>query len=520
MYPNRGSIGNSAARKVLAVMALVTVITACAENSSTTTTEAPTTTTLPVVTCDAANPCGPGDTGPGGGIIIYASATTFKCGPTREDDCNFLEVAGPGWAKDMTMPTGCSISVKAIDPVCPWGDTRPTPTLTNGLLLDGGAGYVNSLRIISANPAENTAATISRSYQGGGLSDWYLPSVLEIEALCSFVHEKIVSKFETVCEKPLEKFIDGKRTLEVVIDARFSSGIHWTSNVMSGNTESKQAVITDLTFSDERGFESRETAHYVRPVRAFGGSVRTATATTVKATTTTVRATTTTMRTNPTTVVATTSTIATTTLAPTTTIRSCAQGGSCVVGDTCPGGGTVYFVSSAGFMCGADTASTTCHYLEASPTNWKASTGLSANCVSPDSVTASCVWGTANPSVNTSGSVGAGFENNRQITLNVSVLSAWATVVSRAYQGGGKTDWHLPSQHELDELCKYANGKTTGVTTTSCSAGTIITGFTNKVYWSSNDSGGGTAIAINFATGAQTYPVKTDAYLIRPIRAF
>jgi len=130
------------------------------------------------------------------------------------------------------------------------------------------------------------------------------------------------------------------------------------------------------------------------------------------------------------------------------------------------------------------------------------------------------VWGTANPFVNTSGAVGAGFENNRQIVLNVSVLSAWATIVSRAYQGGGKDDWHLPSQHELDELCKYANGKTTGVTTTSCSAGTIITGFTDKVYWSSNDSGGGTAIAINFATGAQTFPLKNSAYLIRPIRAF
>ena len=520
MYPNRGSIGNSAARKVLAVMALLAVITACADNSSTTTTEAPTT-TLPAVTCDATQPCGAGDTGPGGGIIFYASTTTFKCGPTREENCNFLEAAGPGWAKDMTLPTGCSIADPAKDPMCPWGNTSSSLNSSNLVYL-GGAGYANSLLIIARSPAENTASRIARSYQGGGQSDWYLPSTMELLALCEFAHGQVVSKFSEWCDNEAN-----------TLDPRFSPGGHWTSNV-SGEASHNRAFFVALSGDRPYSLANRDSTNYVRPVRAFGGSVRTVTATTVKATTTTVRAiTTTTVRTATTNVATTlatrtTSTVATTTLAPTTTstvaptttIRSCAQGGSCVVGDTGPGGGTVYFVSSAGFSCGASTARSTCNYLETSPTNWKASTGLSANCVSPDSVTASCVWGTANPTVDTSGAVGAGFENNRQITLNVGVLSAWATVVARAYQGGGKTDWHLPSQHELGELCKYANGKTTGDKETRCSAGTIITGFTNHVYWSSNDSGNGTAIAINFSTGAQTFPLKTSAYLIRPIRAF
>lgn len=478
------------ARKLVAFTAVLAVISAC-ESSSSTTTQAPattttTTTTVPIQACTDTKDCSVGSTGPGGGIVVYVSPTEFACGTKMTQKCNMVEMAPSGWANTVTVPNGCTLNATDTDPKCPWG-LLGLNTNNFGLSSTLGSGLDNTLLMIERDSAPATAASIAHSYRGGGFSDWSLPSEYEGRAICNYAQRKstLVPSNMSSCRA------------ETTGDWASIPSQYWMSYRLA-NTNAQYGGRISMKASWPISGESRNVLLPVRPVRTFLGPT-VATTTSTIAPTTTARA--------------------TTTLAPTTTIKTCAQGGTCVVGDRGPGGGTVYYVSTAGFTCGESLAST-CHYLEVSPTDWKASTPSSANCVNPDSLNASCVWGTTTPYVNTSGAVGQGRENNRQITLNVSVLSAWATVVSRAYQGGGKSDWFLPSQHELDELCKYANGKPTGNQQVGCTAGTIQSGFNNMTYWSSNDSGSGTAIAINFGTGQQSFPAKTNAYLIRPIRAF
>jgi hypothetical protein len=181
----------------------------------------------------------------------------------------------------------------------------------------------------------------------------------------------------------------------------------------------------------------------------------------------------------------------------------------------------VYFVSTDGFACGVDM-SARCRYLEYAPTSWVANTPTTANCTTVDANNVKCAWNTASPSAyaDTSGAVGNGRKNTQSIITTAGALTAVAAVVSTMYRGGGKSDWFLPSQHELEEMCKYANGKPTGNERVACSAGTLRSDFVTGHYWSSNDGGGGTAIEIDFATGQQNFPMKTMLFIVRPVRAF
>jgi hypothetical protein len=100
-----------------------------------------------------------GDPGPGGGTIFYVGTEFIVNG----QPCHYLE-AGPSlglhpWSSNMD-PTGAT------------GD-------------EIGTGWSNTETIISAlndkDPA--SAAHIARAYNGGGLSDWFLPSLYELFAL-------------------------------------------------------------------------------------------------------------------------------------------------------------------------------------------------------------------------------------------------------------------------------------------------------------------------------------------------
>lgn len=53
-----------------------------------------------------------GDPGPGGGEIFYVSSEEFLCGPTLNDDCNYLEAAPSDWSSNW--------SYFAIDPYVSW----------------------------------------------------------------------------------------------------------------------------------------------------------------------------------------------------------------------------------------------------------------------------------------------------------------------------------------------------------------------------------------------------------------
>ena len=114
------------------------------------------------LTCATGGTCTLGQTGPGGGIVFYDAGSTQTWG-------RYLEIAPTGWyGTTETLTTGSWCSVNRVE----------TATLT-GI----GDGYANSVMLASSCGSASNAATMARSYSGGGYSDWYLPSYDEAAAL-------------------------------------------------------------------------------------------------------------------------------------------------------------------------------------------------------------------------------------------------------------------------------------------------------------------------------------------------
>ena len=118
--------------------------------------------------------------------------------------------------------------------------------------------------------------------------------------------------------------------------------------------------------------------------------------------------------------------------------------------------------------------------------------------------------------------IGSGLANTIAITAVGSGGTAYhAAPVTRAFRGGGKSDWFLPSRDELNELCKYARQQTTGNTATLCtSANSLRTGFTSGNYWSSSELDAATSTYQRFTDGTRGARNKAEADSVRPVRAF
>ncbi|MDR0584510.1 MAG: hypothetical protein LBG57_09210 [Treponema sp.] len=150
------------------------------------------------------------------------------------------------------------------------------------------------------------------------------------------------------------------------------------------------------------------------------------------------------------------------------------------VGDTGPGGGKIFYVSPAGFTSNG----VTCHYLEATvsdlgPAEWGAN-------------------GTA---------IGTGYTNTQTIITALSSgtpESGRAAQLAAAYNGGGFTDWFLPSQDELQEL--YQSG---------------LTGLSPSIWSSTEDSVNQGRSCGDVGSGFSAWDdLKTTSLGFRPIRAF
>jgi hypothetical protein len=184
----------------------------------------------------------------------------------------------------------------------------------------------------------------------------------------------------------------------------------------------------------------------------------------------------------------------TTTTAPTTTTTTtvapvaCADGGVCVVGDTGPGGGKVFYVHASGmFACGATLAST-CKYLEAALSDRSSGVAWCSNTTSALGTT-----GTA---------IGTGMANT---TTADTTCTTGAIQIAADYTNNSKTDWHLPSKDELNQL--YIQRATVG-------------GFPPSTYWSSSERNALIAWTQNFASGIQYDEFKDVTFYVRPVRAF
>lgn len=102
--------------------------------------------------------------------------------------------------------------------------------------------------------------------------------------------------------------------------------------------------------------------------------------------------------------------------------------------------------------------------------------------------------------------IGSGQANTAAIISSQGAIETnYAAGIARAYNGGGYSDWYLPSKDELNKL--YLNR-------------TAVGGFANTFYWSSTEIGLEDAWAQSFNTGTQGYDDKSLLIHVRAIRAF
>ena len=367
------------------------VMPACTTPTTTpTTTTAPTTTTTTTVApvaCADGGVCAVGDTGPGGGKVFYVSATNFTstgsdCGTT----CKYLEAAPSDQSSGVAW---CSNTTSALG--------------TTGTAI--GTGMANT------TTADTTCTTgaiqIAADYTNNSKTDWHLPSKDELNQL--YIQRATVGGFP-----PSTYWSSSERNALIAWTQNFASGIQYDE-------------FKDVTF-------------YVRPVRAFGGTL------------------------------------------------ACADGGVCAVGDTGPGGGKVFYVSATNFTSTGSDCGTTCKYLEAAPSDHSSGTEWCSNSTSALGTT-----GTA---------IGTGMANT---TTADTTCTTGAIQIAAGYTNNSKSDWHLPSKDELNQL--YIQSAAVG-------------GFSTVAYWSSSEVGASFAWLQHFGAGIQASITKGNAYYVRPVRAF
>ncbi len=204
---------------------------------------------------------------------------------------------------------------------------------------------------------------------------------------------------------------------------------------------------------------------------------------------------------------------------------TCAQGGTCSLGSTGPGGGKVFYISTT-----PNTAATPWHYMEVAPSTWNGgadSTMQWWTCFAAGWVK-ELTAGTTGISSNTKSTVGKGFSNTKMI---LGMCGYGAAQMSASYNGGGKSDWFLPSLDELNQLCKWARGIAWISDATLCTSGGSLNSSTYGAasagleslagYWSSTEDNPSNALFQAFSNGSQDSNGKHfDNVYVRPVRAF
>ncbi len=195
--------------------------------------------------------------------------------------------------------------------------------------------------------------------------------------------------------------------------------------------------------------------------------------------------------------------------------KACARGGgaagTCVIGARGPGSGIVFYVNEAN--------ATGSRYLEFAPRGWNPGgdqlLAWGVNTVDIDCSTV-IVRGAA------AMAIGTGLANTTAITAACTTAAqapaAWA---AKNYTGGG-VSWFLPSQLELNQLCRYASRQPFNAAKTTCTgSATPVGGFAADFYWSSSQFGPwGDAWFQNFDNGGQNFVYKFNSLFVRPVRAF
>ena len=218
-----------------------------------------------VLTCLNGGTCSTGDIGPGGGIIFYQASGTFTspnapCGSS----CKFLEYAPIGWGVGISVQSGENAGTSSAWPEMKYC-AGPGQTNNATLYQNQGRSTVVANTLGFGSKATSEMATNCTSGAGkvvdglvyGGQSDWFLPSVTEMNELCKFV-----------------KNTSGKGVLSTecgsggTLPSNFPNSHYWTSTE-SPETPGQSAWL----FFMGNGYPDDDMKTYngrIVPVRAFG----------------------------------------------------------------------------------------------------------------------------------------------------------------------------------------------------------------------------------------------------------
>lgn len=189
----------------------------------------------------------------------------------------------------------------------------------------------------------------------------------------------------------------------------------------------------------------------------------------------------------------------------------CSNGINCKIGNIGPGGGIIFFDAGKKYSWG--------RYLELAPNGWS---GRPSDPSAPwcNETELFLTNGITSPTLKDM--VGAEIGKGKANTDLMTTYCTWgAAVISRAYRGGSKSDWYLPSAGELNEICKFAHFQITGDPKVVCTESRVRrSGYSDFYYWSSFETEPLFAKSQNFTVGEQGGSAKKSLLRVRPIRAF
>ena len=164
-----------------------------------------------------------GDKGPGGGIIFYRDAAGFTMMDTGQK-CHYLEAA-PNDLGTLHLYSPSLHSYRNVE-------------FTTG--SGAGVGKRNTALILAYDP-DSPAAKACRNYSGGGKTDWYLPSMVEL--------------IELYNNKALVGNMVGDGSI--------------LSNFYCSSTQNRPFESGVLVLDVKNGETAQSLGGYVRPIRAF-----------------------------------------------------------------------------------------------------------------------------------------------------------------------------------------------------------------------------------------------------------
>ena len=261
-----------AATTTTTVAATTTTVAATTTTVATTTTTVAATTTTVALTCAQGGSCTVGvDTGPGGGIVFYYSATAFtSTGSTCNTNCHYLEVApsdqstGIVWATAVDKCNNSSSNnnnCQLFSIYDPYATPNQADSRTASTAIGKGMANTNTIYdpltrrgVVSTS---SYAAGIAWAYTNNSKTDWFLPSKDELNELCKYAKNTgQASGGGTVCAGAISASVRG-----------FSTVNYWSS---SESTDGSTAWVQTFNAGTQNNYpKDNLSTYYVRPIRAF-----------------------------------------------------------------------------------------------------------------------------------------------------------------------------------------------------------------------------------------------------------